>query len=51
MASILIVYLKQHILSFSIVYKQVIRDIKNVHKTLLEEIKELENKIEEYKSE
>ena len=51
MASILIVYLKQHILSFSIVYKQIIRDIKNVHKTLLEEIEELEKKIEEYKSE
>ena len=51
MASILIVYLKQHILSFSIVYKQIIRDIKNVHKALLEEIKELEKKIEEYKSE
>lgn len=51
MASILIVYLKQHILSFSIVYKQIIRDIKNVHKTLLEEIEELEKKIEEYRSE
>ena len=51
MASILIVYLKQHILSFSIVYRQIIRDIKNVHKTLSKEIKELEKKIEEYKSE
>jgi len=45
MASILIVYLKQHILSFSVVYKQIIRDIKNVHKALLQEIEELENKI------
>jgi hypothetical protein len=51
MASILIVYLKQHILSFSIVYKQVIGDIKNVHEALSKEIKELEKKIEEYKSE
>lgn len=51
MASILIVYLKQHILSFSIVYKQVIRDIKNVHEALSEEIKELEKKMQEYKSE
>lgn len=51
MASILIVYLKQHILSFSIVYKQVIGDIKNVHEALSKEIKELEKKIKEYKSE
>ena len=51
MASILIVYLKQHILSFSLVYKQIIRDIKNVHTALSEEIKELEKKIEEYNSE
>ena len=51
MASILIVYLKQHILSFSIVYKQVIGDIKNVHEALSKEIKELEKKIEEYNSE
>ena len=51
MASILIVYLKQHILSFSLVYKQIIRDIKNVHTALSEEIKELEKKIKEYNSE
>ena len=51
MASILIVYLKQHILSFSLVYKQVIGDIKNVHTALSKEIKELEKKIAEYKSE
>ena len=51
MASILIVYLKQHILSFSLVYKQIIRDIKNVHTALSKEIKELEKKIEEFKSE
>ena len=51
MASILIVYLKQHILSFSIVYKQIIGDIKNVHAALSKEIKELEKKIAEYKSE
>jgi hypothetical protein len=51
MASILIVYLKQHILSFSLVYKQIIRDIKKVHTALSEEIKELEKKIEEYNSE
>ena len=51
MASILIVYLKQHILSFSLVYKQIIGDIKNVHAALSKEIKELEKKIAEYKSE
>ena len=51
MASILIVYLKQHILSFSIVFKQIIGDIKNVHAALSKEIKELEKKIAEYNSE
>ena len=51
MASILIVYLKQHILSFSLVYKQVIGDVKNVHTALSKEIKELKKKIAEYKSE